>query len=140
MRARLTVAVVLLAIVGSACGGDEGEATGGDPDRFCALDTELGAVGDFVRLPPDEARAAAETFTWLLIEAQAAAPDAIRMHVDAVVLAYDDLFAAIRAVDFDGTRLGAEPQLTFTAAADLAAKNALGAGQETFTDWTAEHC
>ena len=70
LRARLTVAVVLLAIVGSACGGNESETIGGDPDRFCELDAELGAVGDFVRLPPDEARAAAETFTSLLTEGE----------------------------------------------------------------------
>lgn len=95
---RLIFAVVVVAIVGAACGDS---AAGADPERFCALDVELDQYFGAFETSPSDARAAARQVRDLLDESVEVAPDDIRPSVESARVSYFRFLDVLELVDFD---------------------------------------
>lgn len=132
---RVAAAALAFALAFAACGDDD--AAGADPERFCAINDEIEALGDPFEQPPDEASATIRGFKALVDEAVDVAPDEIRPSVEAVADSFQPFLDFFEARDFDVADVDeAEVDALFAQALSSEAEDP-GAAMD---EWIAANC
>lgn len=98
MRAR--VAVIVVALVMAACGGE-----GRSVERLCDVQAEIAAIALFNGDSPDEVRETVERLRGLADEMVEAAPDDALAAAESSHDAADAIWELLESVDYDETRV-----------------------------------
>lgn len=134
-RTFVLAAVAALSLFLVACGGGGGGG-GNSIEAWCAVGEDFAGTSALESADPTDPeafRAALEEFEAQLDEVRAAAPDEIRDDVALVLDGFDELFAALEAVDFDMMQVDLSVVEAFNSEEFTAAGERVGA----FTD---ENC